>query len=130
MTRCRWGIVGLLVVAVMFGCATMPPGQPARDLKDIAGKWEGFVHDQRRQPYFSSTLTIREDGTYENIVPALSSPGPRFVGTIAIVDGQFRWKNETYGGTGVFTLHEGDGKRVLTSDGGGSVGSAEWKPAK
>jgi len=33
------------------------------------------------------------------------------------------------GRTGVFTLHEGGGERVLTSDGGGTVGSAKWERA-
>jgi hypothetical protein len=58
----RWGLGGLLAVAMLIGCAAMPP-------KD-------------------------EDGR-----------------------------------TGVFTLHEGGGERVLTYDGGGTVGSAKWERA-
>ena len=130
MTRDRLAL-GLLVAVMVIGCATaLPPAQPARDLKSITGKWEGSVLDARGQPQFHSTLTIRPDGTYENLIPALSAPGPRFLGVVTVVDGQFRWKNETSGLTGVYTLHEGDGKRVLTSDGGGTVGSGRWEPAK
>jgi hypothetical protein len=63
-------------------------------------------------------------------VPALSNPGPRFEGTVAVADGKFRWKSITSGRTGTYTLHEGDGKRVLvtSADDGSSVG--ELRPAK
>jgi hypothetical protein len=70
-------------------------------------------------------LKVRSDAKPDELVGRL---GPRFVGTVAVVDGQFRWKDED-GRTGVFTLHEGGGKRVLTSDGGGTVGSAKWERA-
>ena len=119
----------LIAAAMMTGCAALPPAQPAHDLTNIVGKWEGFVLDARRQPFYPSTLTIRPDGTFENHVPSLGSQ-ERFVGTVGVIDEQFRWKNATDGRTGVFTLHEGGGKRVLISDGGGTVGSAQWEPAK
>jgi hypothetical protein len=75
-------------------------------------------------------MTIKEDGTWEFLVPALSNPGPQFVGSIAIVDGKYRSKSDTTGRAATVTLHEGDGKRILgyVNDDGSSSG--ELKPAK
>ena len=123
------------VVALAFACAaTLPPAQPIRDHKDIAGKWEGTI--------FSTTLgsspivlIIREDGTRESIVPQASAFWPfsdqgRFIGTWELVEGKIRTITKTTGDTGIFTLYEGGGKPVLVykSDNGNT--RAEYKPAQ
>lgn len=126
--RTRLPIILSLLTVGLLACATLPPAQPARDVKSIAGKWEGALSS--RAGNLPITLTIKEDGTWESLVPALSNPGPRFEGTVAVADGTFRWKSITSGRTGTYTLHEGDGKRVLVTkaDDGSSVG--ELRPAK
>ena len=85
----------------------------------------------------TDVLKVRSDAKPDALVGRLESMVHRPAARIrirpgifgaVIVDGQFRWKDED-GRTGVFTLHEGGGKRVLTSDGGGTVGSAKWERA-
>ncbi len=118
----------LLVAIMLIGCATLPPAQPATDLMSIVGKWEGHVTDVRGQPLFAATLTINRDGTFEHTVPALK--GSPFVGTVSVVNGKFLWNTPSTGRTGSYTLHEGDGKRVLVSVGEGTEATGEYKPAK
>jgi hypothetical protein len=123
-------IVLIALIGVMLGaCASMslPPERPVTDLKAIAGRWQGFTVVGGNR--FDLTSTIREDGTYENIIPALSNPGPRFTGRVRVEGGQFRWRSDTTGRTGTWTLREGDGQRVIVSradDGGYS----EYRPVK
>jgi hypothetical protein len=114
---------------MLTGCASLPPARPATDLKAIAGKWEGTVQAPNGRQ-FAVTSTIREDGTVESIIPALTNPGPRFLLRVAVDGGKYRWKSETTGRTGTYILHEGDGRRVLVSsaDDGSSYG--ELTPAK
>ena len=129
MNRKRLTGLGLLLLGVLIACATtvpLPPAQPARELSSIVGKWVGFVTDARGRPYFDATLTINPDGTFEHSVPALErSPS---AGTVSVVDEKFVWT--TTSRTGSFTLHEGDGKRVLTSVGEGVTSTGRYEPAK
>lgn len=122
-----FGLMG--IAATLFACATLPPAQPARDLKAIAGKWEGTLY-VRSGGQFPSTTTIDGDGNIETIVPALSNPGPRFVGKVRVDNGVYRWKSETTGRTGTYTLHEGDGRRVLVSRADDGSSQSESRPAK
>jgi len=130
-----WRIFVISFVATLaFACATLPPAQPIRDHKDIAGKWEGTI--------FSTTLgsspivvIIREDGTGESIVPESSPFFPysdqgRFYQTRELVEGKIRSKSKTSGETGIVTLHEAGGKRVLIyrSDDGYTQG--KYEPAQ
>jgi hypothetical protein len=126
--RCLSGLA-LLLVGMLIACAiTLPPAQPARDLKSIADKWTGSLTNSRGQPFFDAMLTINPDGTFEQSVPALrESPT---VGTVSVVDEKFVWKKTSTGRTGSFTLHEGDGKRVLTSVGEGVTSTGRYEPAK
>jgi len=106
-------VAAVSVVGFAFAaCATLPPAQPATDLKQIAGKWEG---DGRcDQFYFSSRLTITQDGRWENIInPPSPRYGPRFVGAVRLSEGTFVWNSETTGATGTYTLHQGGGKTTL-----------------
>ena len=129
----RWHFINILiVVAFVWACATLPPIQPIRDLNSIAGKWEGTWHGPLGADPFS--ITIKKDGTWESIVPADSNLarkfGTRFVGTVNLSEGKCRFKSQTTGMTGIYTLHEGGGRRVLVivSDDGKS--RAELEPAK
>jgi hypothetical protein len=121
-------VVVAAIAGVFAACASLPPAQQARDVRSIAGKWEGAVQTSGRS--FPATLTIREDGTWEAMVLGTSNPGPRFVGTVAVLAGQYRWKSEINRVSGTYTLHEGGGERVLVArrDDGQTVG--EYRPAK
>lgn len=121
-------LAAVLTLTVLGACASLPPAKSATDLKAIAGKWEGTI--QLRQGSYPFTSTIREDGTTETIIPGATNPGPRFVGRVTVENGRYRWKSETTGRTGIYTLHEGDGRRVLVgrADDGGSA--TEATPAK
>ena len=132
--RSRWWqiLVFSFVVAFAFGCATLPPIQPIRDLNSIAGKWEGTWYTPVGADPIS--LTIRQDGTWESTVPPNSILARRFgthiSGTGTLSEGKYRFKSQTTAMTGVYTLHEGGGRRVLVivSDDGKSRG--EFEPAK
>jgi hypothetical protein len=99
----------------------------------IEGKWEGSVSlgSAGNKGTFPATMTITQDGRFEMLVPELSmSPGPRFVGTIAIIDGKYRFKSETTGSTGTYTLHESEGKRLLFGVADGGSSSTEFRLVK
>lgn len=109
------------VVTLACACATLPPlppAQPIRDFKDIAGKWEGTVYSMRLSASSPVTVIIREDGTGDTIYPQgspffpYSDQGHSFVKR-ELVEGKIRSQNTTIGETGIMTLHEGGGKRVL-----------------
>jgi hypothetical protein len=119
----------MLAAFVLGGCATLPPAQPASDLKRIAGKWEGTVSapNGARSP---STITISDDGKFGTIIPSFNNPGPRFVGSYRVEGGKYRWKSETTGRTGTATLHEGNGRRVLRNEVDGGSGYSEYVPVK
>ena len=61
---------------------------------------------------YPATSTIREDETVETIIALLSNP---HLVTSVVVHGQYPWRSGTTWGTGTFTLHEGDGRRILVS---------------
>ena len=118
--------IGVLGVA---GCATLPPAQPARDIKSIAGKWECTIATAN-VARVKSTMTIGDDGKAEIIVPGASNPGPRFVTNYRVEAAKFRWKSDTTGRTGIATLHEGDGRRVLVHEVDGASAFSECVPGK
>ncbi len=111
------------VVSLTFACATLPPAQSIRDLKDISGKWEAKVSPSSYpedglyggtasstgviQP-LQLTLLINEDGTYK----WNTSPGRSGVGMGQLSEGKFRIQSRGWI-VGVCTLHEGSGKRGL-----------------
>jgi hypothetical protein len=98
-------------------------------MKDIAGKWTGTLY-RRDGRNVAATLTIKEDGTWEHLIPALTNPGPLFVGSMTVVDGKYRFTSATTGNTGTATLHEGDGKRILILTNDTTGGRAEYRPAQ
>jgi hypothetical protein len=124
-----FGLMLGCVAVLLTACATLPPAQPARDLASIVGVWEGTA-DVGTTRYGIKT-TITADGRWENILsPAVPNLGSRFVGTVGVVDGKYRWKSETTGSTGTFALHEGEGKKVLVSTSDDGRARAELAPAK
>jgi hypothetical protein len=125
LARIAWS----LVLAVVTGCASLPPAKPATDVKAIAGNWKGTLYLRGGQAHpFTSTIT--EDGRVESIVPTLSNPGPRFVGTVKVEGGKYRFKSETTGRLGTFILHEGAGKRILKSEADDGASWTEAIPAQ
>lgn len=118
----------VVAAAMSVACSSLPPAQPAKDFRQIAGKWEGRL--QVGSGSCPATLSVNPDGRWETIVPCMSAPGPRYVGSLAIVGGQFRYKSETTGQSGTFALHEGDGKRVLTTAADNGRSGAEYHPVK
>ena len=124
-------------VALVCACATLPPAQPIRDFKDVAGKWEGTYYSRAggRELVSPIGLIIREDGTGESIVPLDSwlfpySDKGRFYLTQELVEGKIRVKNKTSGETGIRTLHEGGGKRVLIYRADDGLTQAVLEPAQ
>ena len=122
-------------VALVCACATLPPAQPIRDFKDIAGKWEGTICSTAGLGCSPIVTIIREDGTGESIVPQSSAFFPyseqgRYLVTRELVEGKIRIKNKTSGETGIATLHEGGGKRVLVYISDNGITRAEYKPAQ
>lgn len=119
----------VVFVGTLVACASsLPPAQPATSLESIAGTWQGSVTDDRGQPVYPATLVIKKDGSWEQVVKGL--PGSPFGGHVSIVGGRFRWTNPTTGNKGYWDLHEGNGKRVLTSTGDGMAAKAEYDPAR
>ena len=110
LTSTTW-VIGLLF---LVSCATLPPYQPAKDLKQIAGVWEGWSNCGQRT--VDVTFTFQENGTWEASVDP-PSPHAHTVGTIRVANGKYHGKSETTGRTGTFTLHEGEGKKVLVLSG-------------
>ena len=99
-----------LVATVLVACATLPPAKPVLDLGTIAGTWQGTVTSSSgTSPY---TLTIKEDGLWEGVAPDI--PPGRFEGKMSVKEGKIRFISHTMGRTGTYTLHEGEGRRVLS----------------
>jgi hypothetical protein len=118
------------VIALALGCASLPPAQPATDLKAIAGEWRG-TGQGRDGSTRSVTMTITEDGRFTSVFDQpVGSLGTTFPGTVKVENGRYRFQSEKTGNTGTFTLHEGQGKRVLTTRADNGSSAAELVPAR
>ncbi len=131
-----WRILVIsFVVALAWACATLPPPQPIGDFKQIAGTWEGTVCSTLGQVCSPIVTIYREDGTGESIVPQ-DSPFFRygdqghFFLTNELIEGKIRYKGKTTGNSGITTLYEGGGKRVLIAISDDGKTKAEYKPAQ
>lgn len=89
-------ICAAIAVALLVGCASLPPAQPIKDLGSIAGTWKEKS---------GGTMDISPHGTYLFRRGGRDTPG-----TISVKDG----KAITNRGT-VYTLHEVDGKTIMSS---------------
>ena len=110
-----------LIPLTTWAAMSLPPAQPATEFKAVAGTWKGPIVT-RSAGSGHSTLTIREDGTWENVIVGLSGGAPRATGTASIENRKYRWKSQTTGRSGAWTLHQDGSRRVLISEGddGGS----------
>jgi hypothetical protein len=98
--------VWLAVAVLALGCSTLPPVRPVTGVGQIAGQWQGKGSGPDSQ--VDVTLAIDPDGSYSMAF------GPvRFTGKITLVDGRLRGRGNETGATGTYTLHEGEGQRVL-----------------
>lgn len=118
------------VIALALGCASLPLAQPATDLKAIAGEWRG-TGQGRDGSARNVTMTITEDGRFTSVFDQpLGSLGTTFPGTVKVENGRFRYRSEKTGNTGTFTLHEGQGKRVLTTRADNGFSASELTPVR
>ena len=117
-------------MALAVGCSSLPPAQPAADLKAIAGEWRGTA--QGRDGWTRAvTMTITEDGHYTTVADQpLGQFGTTFPGIVKVENGRFRFRSEKTGNTGTLTLHEGQGKRVLTSRSDNGTSAADLVPTR
>jgi hypothetical protein len=115
----------------------LPPQKPIVDVRNVTGKWVGPVTlvqpstDSRATQAAGThhaTLTINENGTWENVIPTLT-PG-RFSGVFTVKDGVLRWRSHTTGAVGTYTLHESDGRRVLVISTDRATATGVLTPAK
>jgi hypothetical protein len=125
----RLVVVLAAVTVLMAACVSLPPAKPVTGVAQIAGKWQGSGITRGGARFVIENMTIRPDGTWELTVPTAANPGPRFVGTVRMVDGKLRSRSETSSRDSTWTLHEGEGRRVLriVNDDGSSSG--EVSPA-
>ncbi len=117
----RWGLlVSFLGVASILSCSTLPPPQPAKDVKSIVGKWEGYA-ESPRVSRFSIKLTVKQDGKWEMITdPAYLTYGREFSGKVTVWDEKFQFNTNIPDLSGTATPHFYQGKRwlVFTSEDG------------
>jgi hypothetical protein len=106
----------------------MPPSKPVASLQDIAGTWEGTVRTASGNTLSLKNFVIRPDGTWEVDMPG-GTP-PRHNGTVRLVDGKLRSHSNTTGNDSTWTLHEGDGKRVLRTVNDDGRATGELVPVK
>jgi hypothetical protein len=117
------------LLTVFFTAWTALPGTAAESkwissIKSVVGKWEGTISSGRAgsSPY---VLTINEDGSWIG-----AGSNQIFKGTLALLNGQLRYKSETTGRTGAMTLTETNGQNslLIVTDDGSTTG--ELRPAK
>ena len=120
--------IGLLActVAILAGCASLPPAQPATNLSAIAGEWKGDIWGAAGTT--QATMTIKPDGHYivKTAVPVGPNRISEFQGTVTVEGGKYRYKSATTGNTGTFTLHQDANKKMLKSAGDTVAGGGEY----
>jgi hypothetical protein len=76
------------------------------DVKELAGRWQGWVTRERAQDH--ATMIVSEDGSYRS----LTTHGASTEGSFYLHDGTLRYRSSRT--TGTATLSEDQGKIVLT----------------
>jgi hypothetical protein len=104
-------------------CATLPPAKPVSGLGQIAGKWQGTGYGPSGA--IGVTTVINPDGSYSSVLGSQT-----FTGKIVLTDGKLRGRGDQTGNTGPWSLHEGDGKRVLVYKADDGRVSIDMTPAK
>jgi len=117
------------LVALTLGCASLPPAQPATDVKGIAGQWHGTL-EGRNGFRAGVVFTIMDDGRYLSVLDRPAGEfGTTFPGTVTVENGRYRTRSDRTGNLGTLTLHQGDGKRVLALRSDNSNAAADLVPA-
>src|SRR5262249_42851101 len=104
------------LIAVLFGCGELqtPPASkivPISEFDKIAGEWEGLSKRlPRMQDHAQVTLTISKNGQF-NFASDRSAGMVLGTGVLHLQDGVAIGRGSA--GTGMFTLHDQAGKRVL-----------------
>jgi hypothetical protein len=109
-----WGILLASLAAIsLFSCSTLPPAQPARDVKSIVGKWEGYAKSAKYDR-FSIKLVVKENGTWQMAFdPSYATLGRIFSGKARVEDNKFIFNTDTPGLRGACTLHFWGDTRLL-----------------
>ncbi len=117
--RSGYAFVIPLMLALIFGCSTLPTAQTAQDVKSIRGKWEGWGENPKYGRFFM-TLIIREGGEWRMTTDVSFFKGSKFSGKAWVADGKFEFFSETPELRGTYTLHVQGEKRwmVFRSDDG------------
>ena len=119
-----WIILAWASIAVVTAaCASLPPAMSVTNVGQIAGKWTGTGYGPAGS--VPVTQTINPDGSYSAVLP-----NGTFTGKITVSDGKLRGKSDQTGNTGTYTLHEGEGRRVLVYKGDDGRGSSELTPSR
>ena len=105
-------LIILFLLALIFGCSTLPTAQPAKDMKYLSGKWEGWASNPKYGRFFM-TLVIRESGEWQLKTDASFFKGIQFSGKGWIADGKFEVFTENPELRGTYTLHSQGEKRWL-----------------
>jgi hypothetical protein len=113
--------VGLVVLAA--ACASLPPAKNVTSVADVAGKWAGTGWGPRGSG--PVTMTINPDGTYTAVVPSGT-----FTGKITLTNGKLRSLGDQSKASGTFTLHEGEGRRVLRHGNDDGQAGSELTPTR
>jgi hypothetical protein len=126
ISACPWVI--LLFLTLFFGCSTLPTVQPAKDVKSIRGKWEGWGENQLYGRFFAA-LIITEDGEWQMRTDTTIFRGNEFSGKAWVSEGKFEFFSDTPQLRGTYTLHVKEEKRwlVFRSDDGDTT--AELLPS-
>ena len=100
------------LLALIFGCSTLPTAQTAKDMRYLSGKWEGWAANPKYGRFFI-TLVIRESGDWQMKTDASFFKGIEFSGKGWVADGKFEVFTENPELRGTYTLHAKDEKRWL-----------------
>lgn len=127
-TRIGHTLVIPVLLALIFGCSTLPTAQPVKDLKSIRGKWEGWGENRKYGRLFI-TLIIRENGEWQMKTDASFFKATQFSGKAWVADGKFEIFTENPQLRGSYTLNSKGEKRWLAfmSDDGDTT--AELEPS-
>ena len=120
--------VASLLLALLFGCSTLPTAQMAKDLKSLSGKWEGWGTNQKYGRFFI-TLVIRESGDWQMKTDVSFFKGIQFSGKSWVADGKLEVFTENPELRGTYTLHAKEEKRWLTFRSDDGLTTAELVPS-
>ena len=115
----KYTLVPWLLLALLLSYSTLPTAQPAKDMKYISGKWEGWGSNPKYGRFFI-TLVIRENGDWQMKMDVPYFKATQFSGKAWLADGKLEVFTENPQLRGAYTLHSKEEKRwlVFLSDDG------------